>query len=184
MMPSVSPPLSALEADLELKRELLGVVLGKTLKRNGVPPQWIGGEVNAMNLPTGEPRLEIRLSVRVDEPRLLTYLASLQADFERRLLAIAPDARQWVSAITWSLATDPLFEVPVPSPQYWEQVVADRELTLRQKGAVEWDRDAIERHFLDTNPGELVVDFDDTMPPVRETEDLATPPPPQPSPKR
>jgi hypothetical protein len=179
---SVSHSLSPAEADLELKRELLRVILANTLKKNGVPPQWIGGEVNAMHLPAGELRIELRLSVRVDEPRLLTYLASLQADFERRLLAIAPDAKQWVSGIAWSLATDPTFEVAMPSPEYWEQVIADREVTSHQKGAIEWDRDAIERHFLDTNPGDLVVDFDDTKPPARETEDIA--PPPQQRPRR
>ena len=161
------------ESDLDLKRELLRVVLAKTLKRNGVPPQWIGGEINAMNLPTGEPMIEVRLSVQVDEPRFLGYLASFQADFERRLLAIAPDASQWLSGIVWSLTPDSTFEVSLPTADYWDHVIADRELTARQKGAVEWDRESLARHFVDTNPGELVVDFDDTTPPDREVEDIA-----------
>jgi len=161
------------ESELDLKRELLRVVLARTLNKNGVPPPWVGGEINAMNLPTGELRIEVRLSVQVDEPRFLTYLASFQADFERRLLAIAPDAKQWVSGITWSLTPDPLFEVPLPTPEYWEHVIADRQLTAHEKGAVVWDRDAMSRHFLDTKPGDLVVDFDDSAPPKREIEDLA-----------
>ena len=171
--PSSVPPS---ESDLDLKRDLLRVVLATTLKKNGVPPQWIGGEINAMNLPTGELRIELRLSVQVDEPRFLAYLASFQADFERRLLGIAPDAKQWVSGIAWSLTPDPTFEIPLPTPDYWEQVIVDRGLTARQKGAVVWDRDALARHFLDTNPGDLVVDFDDTNPPQRDVEDLAPPP--------
>lgn len=168
---SVSPS----ESELDLKRELLRVVLSNTLKKNGVPPQWIDGEINAMNLPTGELRIEVRLSVQVDEPRLLAYLASFQADFERRLLGIAPDAKQWVSGIVWSLTPDPIFEVALPTREYWEQVIADRELTARQKGAVVWDREAMERHFLETSPSELLVDFDDTHPPQRGVEDLAPP---------
>ena len=170
--PSSRPPN---ETELDLKRELLRVVLAKTLKRNGVPPQWIGGEINAMNLPTGELRIEVRLSVQVDEPRFLGYLASFQADFERRLLGIAPDAMQWLSGIAWSLTPDPTFEVSLPSAEYWEHVIADRELTARQKGAMEWDRESLARHFVDTNPGELVVDFDDTNPPDRDVEDIAPP---------
>jgi hypothetical protein len=168
--------LSPSESELDLKRDLLRVVLSNTLKKNGVPPQWIDGEINAMSLPTGELRIEVRLSVRVDEPRLLAYLASFQADFERRLLGIAPDAKQWVSGIVWSLTPDPIFEVAMPTADYWEQVIADRELTARQKGAVAWDREAMERHFLETHPGELLVDFDDTPAPQRGVEDLAPPP--------
>ncbi|MDF2466812.1 MAG: hypothetical protein K0Q43_5047 [Ramlibacter sp.] len=168
--------LSPSESELDLKRDLLRVVLSTTLKKNGVPPQWIAGEINAMSLPTGELRIEVRLSVQVDEPRLLAFLTSFQADFERRLLGIAPDAKHWVSGIVWSLTPDPIFEVALPTPDYWEQVIADRELTARQKGAVVWDRAAMERHFLETSPGELLVDFDDTHPPPRGVEDLAPPP--------
>src|SRR4051812_27000875 len=101
-MPSVSPA----EAELELRRGLLRVVLGKTLKKNGVPPQWIGGEILSMVSPDGEPRIEVRLSVQCDEPRFLTYLSSFQADFQRRLLGIAPDAKEWLSGISWVLQTD------------------------------------------------------------------------------
>lgn len=176
MNPQYSAPhsLSPSESELDLKRDLLRVVLSNTLKKNGVPPQWIDGEINSMTLPTGELRIEVRLSVQVDEPRLLAFLASFQADFERRLLGIAPDAKQWVSGIVWSLAPDPVFEVALPTADYWEQVIADRELTARQKGAVVWDRDAMERHFVETRPDELLVDFDDTPPPERGVEDIAT----------
>jgi hypothetical protein len=173
---SASLSLSPSETELDLKRDLLRVVLSNTLKKNGVPAQWIAGEINAMNLPTGELRIEVRLSVQVDEPRLLAYLASFQADFERRLLGIAPDAKQWVSGFVWTLTPDPVYEVALPTADYWEQVISDRELTARQKGAVVWDRDAMARHFLETTPGELLVDFDDTHPPERGVEDLAPPP--------
>lgn len=178
MPPRSSAPVSVSpsEAEFELKRALLRVVLANTLKRNGVPAQWVGGEINPMNLPTGELRIEIRLSVQVDEPRFLTYLSSFQADFERRLLAIAPDAKQWVCGFAWTLTPDPTFESAMPSADYWEQVMADREITARAKGAVQWDRDALERHFVDTDPGELFVDFNDTVPPERDVEDIAPPP--------
>lgn len=174
---SSAPPA---DDELDLRRKLLRVVLGNTLKKNGVPPQWIGGEILAMTSTTGEDRIEVRLSVECDEPRFLTYLSSFQAEFQRRLLAIAPDAKHWVSGISWILHTDPAFETALPSAEYWGHVMADRELTLRQKGAVEWDRDSLARHFVDTDPGELVVDFTDTRPPDKDVEDIAPPPPPKP----
>ncbi len=170
--PHSQPPS---EADLDLKRELLRVVLAKTLK-NGVPPQWIGAELNTMALPSGEPWIELRLSVQVDEPRLIAFISSFQADFERRLLEIAPDAKKWVAGIVWTVTPDPIFEVAMPSPDYWEHVIADRALTARQKGAMGWDRDTMARHFSETSPGDLMVDFDDTNPPERGVEDISPPP--------
>ena len=172
-----SRPSSVLpsEAEQELKRELLRVVLAKTLKKNGIPPQWISVEVNAMTQPSGEVWIEISFSLQVDEPRFLTYISSFQAEFERRLLEIAPDARQWLSRIAWTVTPDPIYEAAMPSPGYWENVTADRELTARQKGAMEWDRESLARHFSDTNPGDLVVDFVETLPPDRSIENLAPP---------
>ncbi|HUR90877.1 MAG TPA: hypothetical protein VMZ74_17465 [Ramlibacter sp.] len=160
----------------ELRKELLRMVLAKTVQKTNVPPAWIGGELNAMVLESGEEWIEVRLSVQVDEPRLLTYLTSFQAEFERRLLAAAPDAKEWLAGTTWKFTPDAIYELPVPQAQYWEQVQADRLLTARQKGAVDWDRESLERHFSDTNPGEMVVDFEDTSPPERRTENILEPP--------
>lgn len=164
------------EAKLQLRKDLLGVVIAKTVQKTKVPAAWIGGELNPMVLPSGEEWIEVRLSLRVDEPRILTYLSSIQAEFERRLLDADPNAREWLAGITWSLTTDPIFEMAPPEAGYWEHVQSDRLLTARQKGTAEWDRDALAHHFSDTNPGEMVVDFQQTSPPDRDVEDLAKPP--------
>jgi hypothetical protein len=161
---------------MERRKQLLKIVLAKTIQKSQVPPAWIGGELNPMVLPNGEEWIEVRLSIEVDEPRLLTYLTSFQAEMERRLLAAAPDVRQWLSGITWKLTPDAISELPLPHAEYWKQVQADRLLTARQKGTAEWDRESLERHFSDTNPGEVVVNFDDTTPPERQVENLAKPP--------
>ena len=168
--------LAEAEAKLNLRKELLQVVLARTVQKTRVPAAWIGGELNPMVLPSGEEWIEVRLSVQVDEPRLLTYLTSFQAEFERRLLDAAPDAREWLAGIAWTLTPDAIYEMPLPEAEYWEHVHADRLLTARQKGATDWDRESLARHFSDTNPGELVVDFEDTRPPERGTENIAEPP--------
>jgi hypothetical protein len=167
--PDSRPPA---DSKLEIRRKLLRVVLARTIQKAGVPAAWIGGEVNPMVLPSGEEWIEVRLSLEVDEPRFLTYLSSFQAAFERRLLSVAPDARQWLAGIAWKLTPDPLFETPLPMAQFWESVQADRLLTARQRGAAEWDRESLARHFSDTNPSEFMVEFDDTSPPDRDAENI------------
>ena len=98
------------------------------------------------------------------------------APYDVAQLATAPDAKAWLAGITWKLTPDAIYELALPHADYWEQVQADRLLTARQKGAVDWDRESLERHFSDTNPGELVVDFEDTGPPKRAHENLRDPP--------
>lgn len=160
---------------MELRKQMLGVVLAKTVQKTNVPAAWIGGELNVMVTPEGEEWIEVRLSMQVDEPRFLTYLTSFQAELERRLLAAAPDVRQWLSGITWKLTPDAIHELPLPRPDYWEHVQADRVLMARQKGVVDWDRESLEKHFSDTDPGEVAPDFQSTTPPERPVENIARP---------
>jgi len=144
------------EEDVRLRKQLLNLTLRNTLRKNGIPVDWIGGETMVVTLPTGEVKIELQLAILCDEPRFLTYLTSLQAEFVRRLLAIEPGAEDWFCGFTWRLMNEPIFEIALPAPVYWETVQADRELTARQKGAMNWDAAALKRHFDETAPGDLV----------------------------
>src|SRR3954469_10245394 len=94
---------------LDVRKQMLRVVLAKTVQKTNVPAAWIGGELNAMVTPEGEEWIEVRLSVQVDEPRFLTYISSFQAELERRLLIAAPDVRHWLSGITWKITPDAIY---------------------------------------------------------------------------
>jgi hypothetical protein len=148
--PLAPPP----DDELRLRKQLLGVVLRDTMRRNGVPPEWIGGETKLVAQPDGEPKLELQLSVECDEPRFLTYLTAFQADFRRRLMEIEPAASAWFSALTWRLRNEPAFEVSMPAPIFWEKVSRDR-------------------HGEPEEPQRPVVDYVTTLPTPRRAEDLA-----------
>ena len=161
------------ENDISLRRELLRMVLRDTLKHTGVPQQWIGGEATPFTDEEGRLTIEVRLILECEEPRFHYYLAAFQSEFEARLLAIEPRAWDWVSRISWSLSShrkdnDPDFVMP--SPDYWEEVQHDRQLTARQKGRLEWGQEDLARHFEDTHPGE--GDFENTHPPVLDEGDV------------
>jgi hypothetical protein len=159
--------------EVTLRRELLRFVLHDTLKLAGIPPQWVGGEATPSVDEAGQLTIEVRLILECAEPRFLYYLGAFQAAFESRLLAIEPKAWDWVSRISWSLASqrredDPDFDMP--PPEYWGHVLRDRDLNARKDGRLEWDQEALARHFEDTDPGQL--DFQPTNPPDRDEEDL------------
>ena len=159
--------------EVHLRRELLRMVLRDTLKKHGIPAQWIGGEATPLVDAEGRLSIEVRLILECDEPRFLHYLAAFQAEFEERLLSIEPKAWDWISRFSWSLGSrredsDPDFGMPPPS--YWDHIVRDRELTARQQGRLVWDPDALARHFEDTDPGN--PDFENTHPPSLDEGDV------------
>jgi hypothetical protein len=144
----------------------LRFVLHDTLKKTGVPPAWIGGEATPAVDEAGRLTIEVRLIIECDEPRLFYYLAAFQGEFESRLLAIEPDAWDWVSRISWRLGThrEPGdADFAMPPADYWDHVIRDREATARKQGRLDWDRDALARTFEDTDPGD--ADFENTHPP-------------------
>jgi hypothetical protein len=145
--------------------------MGRSItQRPGIPPGWIGGETKVVTLPSGHVTIELQLALLCDEPRFLTYLTAFQAEFLRKLYAIEPGAEDWFSGVTWRLHSDPMFEIGLPSADYWQIVASDREITARQKGAMKWDPDAMRHHFLETEAGDL-VDLADTWG-ARAVEDI------------
>ena len=114
-----------------------------------------------MNLPTGEARIEARLSVQVDEPRLLTHPTSLQAYFERRLLAVGPDARI-LGFRTAGMMVDPHLRSAPADPGILANARGGRRTDGAREGGRAWDRDAMAAAFRRHVLGELVVDFGDT----------------------
>jgi len=164
---------SAATQQVHLRRELLRFVLHDTLKKTGVPAAWIGGEATPAVHESGRLTMEIRLVIECDEPRLLYYLAPFQAAFEERLLAIEPDAWAWVTRISWGLGSkrEPGDrDHAMPPPDYWEHVIRDRQVTARQQGRLDWDRETLARHFEDTDPGD--PDFESTHPPQWDEGDV------------
>ena len=163
----------AVAREVSLRRELLRVVLHDTLRKTGVPAQWIGGEATPLLHDDGQFSIEIRLILEIDEPRLFYYMAAFQAKFEDRLLEIDPQAWDWVTHISWSLGAHREIgdaEFTMPAPDYWQHVIHDREITARQQGRKQWDQETLARHFEDTDPGD--ADFENTHPPERDEGEL------------
>jgi hypothetical protein len=168
-----------LSPQMALRTELLRIVLRDTLKKTGIPPQWIGGETTPWADAEGRLSLEVRLILECNEPRVLYYLGAFQKEFEATLLAMEPNAWDWVSRISWSLSghgADLEADFDLPGAEYWQAVVRDRKLVVHQEGGLKWEREELARHFAETQPGGGNADFQNTQPPMREVEDLRSPP--------
>jgi hypothetical protein len=144
--------------DFKMQKRLLGAVLSRTIRSSGIPANWLAAEIVAFRQESGV-RMQLQITVVHDEPRLLTYLSALQAEFTRRLFAIEEYAQQWFDGITWRVTCEPLFEPAIPGAEYWEAVENDRVAYAHAQSGAAVDRPTLERYFGETAPADLVVDF-------------------------
>jgi hypothetical protein len=156
---------------MALRNELLRIVLRDTLRKTGIPPQWIGGETTPAVDEGGRMSIEIRLILECNEPRLLYYIAAFQKEFEAALLGMEPKAWDWVSRISWSLSghgADLGPGIMMPGSEYWQEVVRDRHVIAHRQAAAQDDGDdeTTASQFPNTEMGES--EFPDTQPPLHD----------------
>jgi len=102
------------------QRELLRLVLGNTLTRHGIPPEWIGAEMLRATLPDRKTGIHLRLLIRHWDPRLLPHTVALQNSLIVRLLTFDVDASKWLMGVSWQFALpDESACPPMPQPGWW-----------------------------------------------------------------
>src|SRR5690349_16834285 len=118
--PSV-PPAGA------MRRELLRLALRQSLTKNGIPTSWIVSQ--AVDVPgrDGPSGVHVRLLLQHWGPRLLPYTLSFQHDMEQRLLAVEPQAHDWLRGFSWQYADGGGELLPMPDPAIWAEAPAATE---------------------------------------------------------
>ncbi len=103
-----------------MRKDLLKVVLRETLMRNGIPMRWVGADLLRATSPKREAGIHVRLLVRHWDPRLQMCAVALEQNFFRRLLAMDPQAADWLMGISWQYAMEDLSACPaLPHPGSW-----------------------------------------------------------------
>jgi hypothetical protein len=102
------------------RRELLRVVLRDTLRRNGIPTEWITAETITAMSRTREPGVLWRLTIKHWDERLPNHLVAIQNALITRLYAFDPMAQDWLTGIAWQFAlADESVCPPMPHPGSW-----------------------------------------------------------------
>lgn len=118
------PPATALAAARPqrgaIRRELLRIVLRDTLQSSGIPAAWVGAEALAVAGDAGQGSVQVHLLLRHWEPRVLIHAHALQESFRQNVLALDPQAAQWLTGISWQLALpDASVCPPLPPASSW-----------------------------------------------------------------
>lgn len=101
------------------RRELVQVVLRDTMRKHGIPSDWIECRILSSTSRSGRTGLHVNFVVRQAHDRLITYVFAFQDSFERELARFEPRARDWLLSLGWEFqGFDP---AQMPDPHAWVQ---------------------------------------------------------------
>lgn len=130
-------------------RDLVKVVLRETMRRNGIPSDWI--ECRALSVLTRQHKqgMHVQFLVLKADHQLLQWVHAFQESFWEQILRTDPSARDWLFSVGWEFYGKSVqgFNV-MPDPHSWSTEAAPQ--------------------FSDTQPPEAA------LPKAEEEVDLAT----------
>lgn len=101
------------------RRELVQVILRDTMRKHGIPSDWIECRMLSTVNRQGRHGLHVNFVVKQAHERLLAYVFAFQDSFERELARFEPRARDWLLSIGWEFQGYKPAEMP--QPPAWTQ---------------------------------------------------------------
>lgn len=124
-------------------RELLRLVVRDTLRKQGIPSDWIGSQI-ATRLQTGQtqPAHQIQLTVLKWSEALMRFAPLLQQQIQQALQQGEPAADARSVTIVWAYAPDCGYPyTSLPEPEYWSSAARKFDLPPTQRRFHEVDDD-------------------------------------------
>ncbi|MDB5897061.1 MAG: hypothetical protein JWP41_663 [Ramlibacter sp.] len=83
------------------RRELVQVVLRDTMRKHGIPSDWIECRILSTVSRTGRQGLHVNFVVRQAHEQLLAYVFAFQDSFEREISRYDARCRDWLVSLGW-----------------------------------------------------------------------------------
>ncbi len=133
------------------RRELVLVVLRETMRKHGIPSDWIDSRILSVTTRQNKSGMHVQFIILKGEQQLLTYVHAFQDSFWRELEKFEPKPREWLFSVGW---------------QFHGKSTQDIDQMPRFAG---WEDDTLPP---DTAPPHGVQDVQDTQPPDDHAEQL------------
>jgi hypothetical protein len=101
------------------RRELVQVILRDTMRKHGVPSDWIECRVLSTIGRSGRPGLHVNFVVKQAHDQLLAYVFAFQDSFEREIARFDPRAHDWLMSLGWEFQG--FNAADMPDPNTWMQ---------------------------------------------------------------
>lgn len=102
------------------RRELVQVVLRDTMRKHGIPSDWIESRIMSAITRSGRRGLHVYFVVKQAHEQLLTYVFAFQDSFERELTRFEPRCRDWLMSVGWEFPGAKASEMP--DAKSWQQL--------------------------------------------------------------
>ena len=96
------------------RRELVQVVLRDTMRKHGVPSDWIECRVLSTISRTGRPGLHVNFVVKAAHHQMLGYVFAFQHSFERDIARFEPRVKDWLMSVAWEFQDFKVEDTPDP----------------------------------------------------------------------
>lgn len=104
------------------RRELVQVVLRQTMRKHGIPSDWLDCRILSVVKRKHKPGMHVQFLVRQGDEQLLQYLHAFQESFWEEIEKFEPQARQWLFSVGWEFyARSTRGFSPMPDPEVWAQ---------------------------------------------------------------
>lgn len=116
----LAPGMSKTPEPALSNRELVRIVLRDTLRRNGIPPDWIGSQIASRTQPGQPTAHQIQLVILKWHEGLLRFAPLLEQQILQGLRQFDPQSDHSGHIVVWSFAPNcgcPYTTLPAPS--YW-----------------------------------------------------------------
>lgn len=100
------------------RRELVQVVLRDTMRRHGIPSDWIECRILSVVSRSALPGMHVTLVVRHGHDRLLTYVPAFQSSFLHAVEKFEPKAAEWLLSLSWQFE-GMSGQAQMPEPGSW-----------------------------------------------------------------
>lgn len=101
------------------RRELVQVILRDTMRKHGIPSDWIECRILSTVNRNGRHGMHVNFVVKQAHDRLLAYVFAFQDSFERELARFEPRASDWLLSLGWEFQGFNAAEMP--DPRTWAQ---------------------------------------------------------------
>ena len=99
------------------RRELVQVILRDTMRKHGIPSDWIECRILSAVTRAGRRGLHVNFVVKQAHERLLPYVFPFQDGFERELSRFEPRCRDWLLSLGWEFTG--VKAEDMPDPKSW-----------------------------------------------------------------
>jgi hypothetical protein len=101
------------------KREVVQVMLRDTMRKHGIPSDWIECRILSTMTRSRRIGLHAQFIVRQGHEQLLSYVFAFQDSFMREVTRFDPHAAEWLLSVSWRFDGYTAAKSLMPDPKVW-----------------------------------------------------------------